>query len=113
MEEIVAVYPADFVAADALTQARKTLEDCDGEAIEVTTLRGKTYSFRVAPGTAAADGTVLWSLRGAAWTCDNALVAAYNAAIEITTCGAAGGLDTAALAAEGLERIESLANSTM
>jgi hypothetical protein len=45
---------------------------------------------------------VLWSLRGADWSCDNALVAAHNAAIEITTCGAGGGLDTAGLARKPL-----------
>ena len=54
---------------------------------------------------------MLWSLHAGDWNCNNLLVAAHNAAIEITTCGTAGGLDTAALAEDALNRIEALANS--
>ncbi|MGV0719223.1 hypothetical protein ABQF17_00845 [Mycolicibacterium elephantis] len=38
--------------------------------------------------------------------------AAHNAAVEIATCGAAGGLEVAALAQDALDRIDTLANTT-
>lgn len=115
VEEIVAVYPTDFDPGKALTAAREAVESCRDETLEVTTLQGRTYQFAVAP-VAEADtdaDTVRWRLAGTAWSCDNLLVAAHNAAIEITTCGPAGGLDTAVLAADALKRIDALANSTM
>lgn len=55
---------------------------------------------------------MLWSLRAFDWNCDNLFVAAYNAAIEITTCGTTPGYDVAGLAEEALERIDALANTT-
>jgi hypothetical protein len=54
---------------------------------------------------------VLWSLRAADWNCDNLFVAAHNAAIETTSCGAAGGIDIAAAAEDALKRIEALADT--
>lgn len=62
-------------------------------------------------GAVTAD-TVVWALRNETWNCDNAFVAAHNAAIEITACGRSPGYDVAALAAGALERIEALANIT-
>ena len=55
---------------------------------------------------------MVWSLRAVDWNCDNTFVAAHNAAIEITTCGAAAGFDVASLAQQALQRIEALANTT-
>jgi PknH-like extracellular domain len=113
VEEMVAVYPSDFNPGDALESARRTLEACRDTPITVTTMRGRTYTFAVA---SAADpgpeGAVLWSLRAVDWNCDNLLVAAHNAAIELTSCGAAGGIDVAAAAQDALDRIEELANNT-
>ncbi len=112
VEEIVAVYPPDFVPEAALAEARSSIESCRDTPLLVTTVQGRDYTFRVAPGAESSPaGTVLWSLHGADWSCDNALVAAHNAAIEITTCGASGGLDTAPLAEDALKRIETLANA--
>ena len=51
-------------------------------------------------------------LQASDWRCDNAFVAARNAAIEITGCGATGGFDVASAANDALERIEKLANTT-
>jgi len=55
--------------------------------------------------------SVIWSFHAADWACDNAFVAAHNAAIEITTCGSVGGYNVSALARDALKRIESLANT--
>ncbi len=113
VEEMVAVYQSDYSAADALASARSILEACGDTPVTVTTMYGRTYTFDVesAPRPAPTDA-VLWSLRTADWNCDNLFVAAHNAAIEMTSCGAAGGIDVAAAAEEALKRIEALADST-
>lgn len=111
VEEIVAVYPTGFDPAAVLADAHGVLESCRDTSLTVTTVHGRSYDFAVALGASPPGGAELWSLRGAAWSCDNALVAAHNAAIEITTCGATGGLDTTELATDALARIEALANA--
>jgi hypothetical protein len=113
IEEMVAVYRSDFDPVAALDVARRTIDDCRGSTLTVTTMQDRTYVFEVQ--TAAADGpdgSVLWSLRAFDWNCDNLFVAAYNAAIEITTCGTTPGYDVAGLAQDALERINALANTT-
>ncbi|MBV5246197.1 MULTISPECIES: sensor domain-containing protein [Mycolicibacterium] len=112
IEEMVAVYLSDFDAEGALRSARATVDECLGSRLSVTTMRDRVYDFEVAPGAEGPDGSVLWSLRAVDWNCDNLFVAAYNAAVEITTCGAAPGFDVAALAADALERIRRLADTT-
>ncbi|TQK27479.1 sensor domain-containing protein [Arthrobacter sp. SLBN-53] len=112
-EEMVAVYPSDFSAADALASARRVIESCTGSEVDVTTMADRTYTFTVeAPAVPAPAGSVLWSLRSTEWNCDNLVVAAYNAAIEATSCGPSGGMDTVAAAEQALERIEMLADNT-
>lgn len=113
VEEMVAVYRFDFDAAAALQSARDVIESCRDTPLSVTAMQGRTYVFTAAPGTGRVpEATVLWALRAPDWNCDNAFVAAHNAAIEITACGAAGGFDTASLAEEARRRIEALANTT-
>lgn len=113
VEEMVAVMPTDFSAQDALTAARGTVEACRDTPVTVTTMYGRTYTFRVAAAAQAApEGAVLWSLRAAEWNCDNLFVAAHNAAIEMTSCGAAGGVDVATAAEDALKRIEALVDNT-
>ncbi|MEH3135669.1 MAG: sensor domain-containing protein [Mycolicibacterium neoaurum] len=112
-EEMVAVYPSDFSAADALATARQIVEACAGRRVEVTTMADRTYTFTVeAPAVQAPAGSVLWSLRSAEWNCDNLMVAAHNAAIEVTSCGPGGGMDTVTAAEQALKRIEMLADNT-
>lgn len=112
VEEMVAVMPSDFSARDALTAARGTIEACRDTAVTVTTMYGRTYTFRVAASAPdAPEGAVLWSLRAAEWNCDNLFVAAYNAAIEMTSCGAAGGIDVVTAAEEALARIDALVDT--
>lgn len=112
VEEMVAVMPSDFSAQDALTAARGTIDACHDTPITVTTMYGRTYTFRLAVAEQAApEGAVLWSLRAADWNCDNLFVAAHNAAIETTSCGAAGGIDIATAAEDALKRIEALVDN--
>lgn len=113
VEEMVGVYRYDFSAAAALDRVRQTLDECRGVPLTVTTMKDRTYRFDAAPAsTPEPDDTVLWQLRASDWNCDNAFVAAHNAAIEITACGAAGGFDIAELAQDARARIEALANTT-
>ena len=113
IEEIVAVYPANFDPAGALGAAREAIESCRSTQLTVTTIENDTYVFDAAQqDNSGPDGSVLWSLRGTDWHCDNALVAAHNAAIEITACGRTGGFDVASAAKDALERIDKLANTT-
>ncbi|KRE33217.1 hypothetical protein ASG82_23015 [Mycobacterium sp. Soil538] len=113
VEEMVAVYRSDFDPAAALKTAGDAVRSCRGTPVTVTTMSGHTYVFDVAPSAGEAPpDSALWSLRAADWNCDNAFVAAYNAAVEITACGAGGGRDTAALAEQARRRIEALANTT-
>ncbi|WP_260764926.1 sensor domain-containing protein [Mycobacterium sp. SMC-4] len=113
VEEMVAVYRYDFDSGAALENVRDTIQACRDTPLSVTTMRGRTYVFRAEPGAAEPPAdSVLWSLRAADWNCDNAFVAAHNAAIEITACGAAAGFDAAPLATDARFRIEALANTT-
>ncbi|MCV7151971.1 sensor domain-containing protein [Mycobacterium pyrenivorans] len=113
VEEMVAVYRFDFDPAAALADARAAIESCRGTQLTVTTMGERTYLFDVLPPAGGGpQGSVVWSLRAVDWNCDNTFVAAHNAAIEITACGAAGGFDVAALAEDALRRIDALANTT-
>lgn len=113
VEEMVAVYRFEFDPAAALEDVRHAIESCRDTALTVTTLEDRTYVFEVLPATGdSPEGSVVWSLRAVDWNCDNTFVAAYNVAIEITACGAAGGFDVSALAEDALKRIEALANTT-
>ncbi|KMO83191.1 sensor domain-containing protein [Mycolicibacterium chubuense] len=113
VEEMVAVYRSDFDPAAALKTVGETVESCRGTRVTVTTMSGHSYVFDVAPSAAQAPrDSLLWSLHAADWNCDNTFVAAFNAAVEITACGAGGGPDIAALAEQARRRIEALANTT-
>ncbi|MGB3486296.1 MAG: sensor domain-containing protein [Mycobacterium sp.] len=113
IEEMAGVYPADFNAREALDRTRRTIESCRDTPLRVTALRGKTYVFRLgSPVESGSPDIVLWSLTAADWACDNAYVAAHNAAVGISTCGPVNGYDVLTLAREALDRIEMLANRT-
>ncbi|WP_347133466.1 sensor domain-containing protein [Mycobacterium sp. DL] len=112
VEEMVAVYRFDFDPAAALADARRTIDTCRGTPLTVTTMQDRTYRFDVGDAGESPQASVVWALRAADWNCDNTFVAAHNAAIEITACGAAGGFDVVALAEDALARIDLLANTT-
>jgi hypothetical protein len=113
IEEMVGVYRADFDARKALDHARSSIEACRGKPFRVTTMRGSRYQFKLLPQVdSRSPDIVVWSFQAVDWACDNAFVAAHNAAIEITTCGPRGGYDVLSLAKQAVQRIEALANTT-
>ena len=113
VEEIVAVYRANVDPNSLLDAARSSIGSCTDTPLTVTALDGDTEVFRVVPQSdSGAEDIVLWSFAAGTWACDNALVAAHNAAIEITACAATGGYDVLSLASDARERIERLANTT-
>jgi hypothetical protein len=112
VEEMVGVFRANFDAGAALADARRTIESCRDVSFTVGSMSERTYDFRLRP--AADPGSpdiVLWSFSSPDWACDNAFVAAHNAAIEITTCAEVNGFDVLTLAQDALKRIEALANT--
>lgn len=114
IQEMVGVYRTDYDAHAAVNEVTRTIAGCEGESLAVTTMEKETLHFRSLP--AADSGVpeiVLWSLGGAEWACDNAFIAAHNAAVEITACGEHNGADVLSLAEDALERIETLANATL
>ncbi|MGV0835512.1 sensor domain-containing protein [Mycolicibacterium thermoresistibile] len=114
VEEMVGVYRADFDAREALAQAQRTIDSCRDVPFTVTAMSGDSYDFTLLPQVASGSPEiVLWSIRASNWACDNTFVAAHNAAIEITACSRAGGYDALALGQQALERIQTLANTTV
>jgi hypothetical protein len=113
IEEMVGVYRADYDAKNALAQAKRTLESCADISFTVTDMKDRTYDFTLQPlTTSSSPNILLWSFTASDWACDSTFVAAHNAAIEISTCGAVGGYPVHTLATEALNRIERLANTT-
>jgi hypothetical protein len=111
VEELVGVYRSDFDATAALANAKRALESCRDVPFTVISMLGRTYSFTLQQVTTPSPDIVLWSYRSIDWACDNAFVAAYNAAVELTTCSPINGYDVLGLAADALKRIERLANT--
>lgn len=113
VEEIVAIYHADFDARAKVADVQRTVDSCDGTPLTITAMDGDSYVFRMSSAAESpSPEIVLWSFTAPTWACDNTYVAAHNAAIEITTCSDVNGYDVASLADEALKRIEALANTT-
>ncbi len=113
IEEMVGVYHANYDAKNALSQAKQTLRDCLSVPFTVTDMKGRSYEFTLMPLQASSSPSILlWSFKASDWACDSTLVAAFNAAIEISTCGPVGGYPVHTLAQDALNRIEKLANTT-
>jgi hypothetical protein len=114
VQEMVGVYRADYDPQAAVVSAKRTISDCQGVELAVTTMEKETLHFQpmIQPDPESPQ-IVLWSLSGRGWSCDNAFVAAHNAAVEITACGATLGADVLSLAEDALQRIEKLANATL
>ena len=113
IQEMAAVYPANFDAADAVDAVKRTLGDCRDELLTVVTMQDETLHFESIPAAEHASPQIaLWSITSARRSCDNAFIAAHNAALEITACGDLNGYDVAGLADEALDRLNLLANMT-
>lgn len=113
IEEIVGVYHADFDPGAALDVAKRTIESCLDDSLTITTIEGDVDVYRMLPRVDSGSPDILvWSFKADGWACDNAFVAAHNAAVEITACAEVNGYDVRALADDALKRIETLANTT-
>ena len=112
VQEMVGVYRADFDPAAKVDEVKRAIESCQRDSLTATTMDGQVLYFRpLPPQDSGSPEIVLWSIAGS-WACDNAFIAAHNAAIEITACGEHNGYDVLALAKAALEQIERLANTT-
>jgi len=110
VQEMVGVYRADFDPAAKVDEINRAIESCQRDSLTATTMDGQVLYFRpLPPQDSGSPEIVLWSIAGS-WACDNAFIAAHNAAIEITVCGEHNGYDVLALAKAALERIQKLAN---
>jgi hypothetical protein len=113
VDEAVGVYHANFDSNRALDEARRTIESCRNVPFTVIDMRGREYHFELLPQVnSSSPDIVLWSFDSVGWACDNAFVAAHNAAVRISTCGPTNGYDVLSLAQDALKRIEKLANTT-
>ena len=113
IDEAAGVYHADFDPNEALAEATRTIESCRDVPFTVTDMRGREYHFRLLPPVnSGSPDIVLWSFKSEGWACDNAFVAAHNAAVRISTCAKVNGYDVLTLARDALKRIEKLANTT-
>lgn len=113
VDEAVGVYHADFDPNGAVAQAKHAIESCRDVPFTVFDMRGREYHFNLLPQVnSGSPDIVLWSFDSVGWACDNAFVAAHNAAIRISTCGPTNGYDVLSLARDALKRIEKLANTT-
>jgi hypothetical protein len=113
IDEAAGVYHADFDARNALAQAKRTIESCRDVPFTVTDMRGREYHFRLLPAVdSGSPDIVLWSFSSADWACDDAFVAAHNAAVRFSACARVGGYDVLSLAKDALKTIEKLANTT-
>ena len=113
IDETAGVYHADFDPRRALAETKRTIESCRDIPFTITDMHGREYHFTLLPDVASGSpDIVLWSFRAPDWACDNAFIAAHNAAVRISTCAAVNGYDVLSLARDALKRIEKLANTT-
>jgi hypothetical protein len=111
--EMVGVYRADFDPKAAVDEVKRIIESCQNDMLTVTASEGEVLYFDLLPQSdSGSAGIVLWSFTDVGWACDNAFIAAHNAAVEITTCGEVNGYDVLSLAKDSLGRIEQLAKTT-
>jgi len=113
IDETAGVYHANFDSKHALAETQRTIDSCRNIPFTIRDMRDREYHFRLVPQTNSdSPDIVLWSFRAPDWACDNAFVAAHNAAIRISTCATVNGYDVLSLARDALKRIEKLANMT-
>jgi nitrous oxide reductase accessory protein NosL len=113
IDETAGVYHANFDSKHALAETQRTIDSCRNIPFTITDMRDREYHFMLLPQTNSdSPDIVLWSFRAPDWACDNAFIAAHNAAIRISTCATVNGYDVLSLARDALKRIEKLANTT-
>lgn len=114
IEEMTGVFRSDFDPAAAIDAAAATIESCRGTPFTITAMDGQAFEYTLDPPVdSGSPNILLWSFTGNGWACDFGYVAAHNAAVEISACSYVNGFDMAALTQQALERIETLANTTL
>ena len=112
LTEMVGVYSSDFDPKAAIDDAKRTIESCRQETLITTAMEGQVLDFRLLPySDSGSPEIVRWSVDSDGWACDDAFIAAHNAAVEITACGVANSYEVLERAHEALKRIEDLANT--
>ncbi len=114
IDEMVGVYRADFDPRAAVDKVERTIESCQRDLVSATAMEGEVIDFSLLPLVdSGSPEIVVWSLVDTGgWACDNAFIAAHNAAIELTACSETNGYDALSFAKEALKRIEKLAKTT-
>lgn len=111
--EVSATYPSDFDAAGFLESIRKTVTACQHP---VTAWGDDQRKATVIPAPLTPDpsGIAHWStsLAGDRWVCDFSVLALANVVSEIVTCSPDRSIDSQAIAANRLKKIDQLLNST-
>ena len=112
--ELVGVYRSDYDANAAVAGAMRVIGSCRDRALKAAGEDGTVNEFRLRPPRDSGSPSIaIWSLASVdQWDCDNAFVAAHNAAVEITACAKTSGYDVLRLAKGALSRIEALAAMT-
>ncbi|WP_148223315.1 sensor domain-containing protein [Segniliparus rotundus] len=113
--EIAAVYREGFSATDVIAEAAAMREHCEGTPITGSTQGGGNSTFQlIGQPSSGSPNILLWTLSalGKAWFCNNALIAAHNAAVEITSCYPSPAPKMRELAQSALSRIERQARSS-
>lgn len=111
VQEMVGVFHEDYNAAAVVDEVRRTVADCSDTSLTVTTSSGDVVRFTARPGVdSGSPEIVLWRLESRGRGCDNAFVAAYNAAVYMTACGDTSGFDITTAGEEALARINALAD---
>jgi hypothetical protein len=113
--EIAAVYREDFSATDLIAEAATMREHCEGTPITGSTRGGGNSTFQlIGQPSSGSPNILLWTLSalGKSWFCNNALIAAHNAAVEITSCSPSPAPGMRELAQSVLSRIERQARAS-
>lgn len=113
--EIAGVYRSDYDATAAVDRARRTVDACQGRTLVTFGDDGSAPDNHLLspPTDTPSPNIAVWSAAVVddTWVCDNAFVAAYNAAVFTTACGRGGGYDVLSLAEGALDRIYALVNT--
>lgn len=113
--EIAGVYRSNYEARDVIETLRRTIDTCQGRTLVSTgDDESDPDSFTLSPPKDSGSPDIVeWSVVDVpnVWECDNAFVAAYNAAVFVTACSQLISYDVLTVAEGALTRINKLVNT--
>jgi hypothetical protein len=113
--EIAGVYRSNYDARSVIDGLRRTVDACQGKTLVSTgDDDSEPDNFTLSPPMDSGSPDIVeWSVVDVqnAWECDNAFVAAYNAAVFTTACSVLVTYDVLTLAQGSLDRINKLVNT--